>query len=352
MAKRKKKVSRVLRSDGYIELPWYKRLKFLVTGANGGQGYDVILSGPSAAGKTVAGYMIAEDLGYECIVQQCHRRMETEDFRGTRSIKPGPKGMPITGFDPGPVLHAVQRAIHWRKLWQEMTEKDAPKGKNKNYRAYKGVVWLGDELNLVDPGMLAFLNNLLQRDKNSKIVVPETGKSYDRPPNLIILGTMNPEYAAANQLSEAMLSRVVLLECPAMQFEDVRDILAIRCPNNSMVRLVARTMGAIRAAHGQQEITWDPDLRTMQQLLDYWYALEPEWERTNAMARFKTCLDEIVGPKIGWYETFAHVRNGIWDAVCAMNPSEDVDEPDGKPKLLALSGDDMSGKNIEVEDGE
>ncbi len=282
------------RRDGFIELAWYHTFKFYATEANNGQGYDVMLSGPASSGKTTAAYMLAHDLRYDIVVQQCHRRVEVEEFRGTRSIVPGEAGMPVTGFDPGSLTLAVQRCATSR-----------------------GIVYLIDEINLVDPAMLAILNNLTQRDAHSCLVIPELSTSYPRPPNLIIVGTKNPEYAGTNQLSEAFLSRIVLLECPMMGHKELRDITLAKFPRNpDMVDITVRVMQYIETARINEQHQWEPDLRTMLQFLDLWLIREPKWKRGQPFITMSVVFESVIGPKIGWCDTTAAVRSGLIASIC------------------------------------
>jgi len=295
------------RRDGFIELPWYATLKHFATKANNKKGYDLVLTGPASSGKTTAAYMLAHDLKYDIVVQQCHRRVEVEEFKGTRSIVPGKGGMPITGFDPGSLTRAVLEC-----------------------RTKKGVVYLIDEIALVDPAMLAILNNLTQRDKHSCLSVPELGKEFQRPDNLIIIGTMNPEYAGNHSLSEAFLSRVVLLECPMMSRQHVRSIMLLHYPKPVHVNMATRLMFYIESGRINQIHQWEPDLRTMLQFLDLWIALEPGFSNGRPLDNMLAAFEQVIAPKIGWIDSYASVREAIKKAIRASLgsgiPADDDDD--------------------------
>jgi hypothetical protein len=302
------------RADGFIELPWYPRLVFIATKANHGDGWDAILKGPSASGKTTAGYMLAHDLGYEIVVQQCHRRVEVEDFRGTRSIIPGKGGIPVTGFDPGSLTRAIMLC-----------------------ETAKGVVFIIDEINFVDASMLAILHNITQRDTHSALVIPETGKVYPRPRNFIIVGTMNPEYMGTNPLGEALTSRVVQIETPMLSYQQIRDILATHFPKRlGHVEATARIMGYIETCRIQEQHQWEPDLRTMHQFLDIWTMSEPDWKRGMPLNRMAIAFDEIIGPKIGWRDTFFQVRKGLCDGIMSSIGTR------------VVRGDDITGEQAQL----
>lgn len=318
------------RPDGFLPLPWYETFKFLATDANNGSGWDVALTGPASSGKTTAGYMLAHDLGYEIIVQQCHRRVEVEDFRGTRSIVPGKGNVPVTGFDPGTLTQAVTRATDYQN----------------SSRAPHGIVYLVDEANLVDPAMLAILNNLTQKDKHSGLSVPETQSFYPRPPNLIIVFTLNPEYLGTQQLSEAFTSRVVKLECPMMDLATVRKIMDNRFPKFPDHCLAAsRIMGYIESCRKQETHQWEADLRTMFQFLDIWIKEDPSWHRGVPGTSAVSVLDRIIGPKIGWMDSIASVRKGLCDAILSTINTKfnDDDNP-------TLDGDDDPDNLLDDDD--
>ena len=282
-----------VRKDGNITLPWYDRFVFMATRANQGRGWDIVLAGPSSSGKTYAAYMLAHDLGWDIVVQQGHRRIEVEELRGTRSIIAGKGGMPITGFDPGTLTKALQMCDN-----------------------AKGVVFLFDELNLLDAGMLNMCNNLTQRDEHSALVVPELGITIPRPKNFLFVGTMNPEYTAVNSLSEAFLSRIVKIECPMMGLQQVRAILSLKfVGNKDMVDIAARTMSYVETARRNEQHQWEPDLRTMMQFLDAWINTQSGWTKGTSLDTMARVFDEIVGPKIGWNDTFLATRKGLRDAI-------------------------------------
>jgi len=284
-----------IRKDGCIKLPWYDHFVFMATKANGGKGWGVILSGPSSSGKTFAAYMLARDLGYELVVQQGHRRIEIEELRGTRSIVAGKGGMPVTGFDPGTITRALQLC---------------------SQKGVKGVVFDFDEINLVDPGMLGAINNLNQMDENSVWVVPELQTTYKRPSNFIFVGTMNPEYAAVNPLSEAFMSRIVVIECPMMDIQAVRTILSLKFKGcQDMVDATARAMNYIETARRNEQHHWEPDLRTMIQFLDAWHREQPNWKKGTSLNTMASVFDAIIGAKIGWRETVMPARKGLRDSI-------------------------------------
>lgn len=315
-----------LRKDGFIPLSWFDDLNFMATLANGGSGWDTILTGPASSGKTTGAYALAHDLNYEIIVQQCHKRVEVEDFRGTRSIIQGKGNVPITGFDPGTFTMAVEHAIRYEE-------------QHKVGQGYKGVVYLIDEINLVDPSMLAILNNMTQRDKHSCLVIPETGARYPRPSNLIIIGTMNPEYIGTNQLSEATISRIVKLECPMMRPDEIRAILHLKFPNHILhADIAARVMQFIESGRRNEQFQWEPDLRTIIQFLDLWVHRDTSWKRGRPFDIMADCLDKIIGPKIGWRDTFTAQRKGLCDAIRS-----------GLGDRMA-AGDDVNAASLSLDD--
>lgn len=309
------------RKDGFMELSWYKNVVFFATKANGGKGYDLILSGPASSGKTTAAYMLAHDLKYEIVVQQCHRRVEVEDFRGTRSIVPGKGGMPITSFDAGSLTHSVQ-----------LCEKA------------RGVVYCIDEINLVDPAMLAILNNLTQRDAHSCLVMPELNRTYPRPDNLIIIGTMNPDYQGTNQLAEAFLSRIVILECPMMDSRELKEIMLTKFPQNpNMVEATVRVMNYIEACRKNEQHHWEPDLRTMFQFHDLWLSREPKWKRFTPWNTGQEVFEDVIGPKIGWKDSYSSIREGLCNAITTSL---------GRPASEESSGDITEAPDVTPNDDE
>ena len=315
-----------VRKDGNIVLPWYERFKFMATKANKGNGWDIVLTGPSSSGKTWAVYMLARDLGWDIVVQQGHRRIEVEELRGTRSIIAGKSGMPITGFDPGTLTKALQMCA------------ECP-----------GVVFLFDELNLLDAGMLNMTNNLTQRDEHSALVVPELGITIPRPKNFLFVGTMNPEYEAVNHLSEAFLSRIVKIECPMMNLQQVRAILSMRCgAPRDMVDVASRSMNYIETARRNEQHQWEPDLRTMIQFLDAWVYTEPQWKKGDPLDKMSIVFDEIIGPKIGWKDTFYPTRKGLRDAIVVSLGGIIREEQLGD--LMMPDVDDMEGLDTTFSD--
>lgn len=269
----------------YVMLSWYSNFFSIAK-----LGYDVLLVGPSSSGKTIAAYALAKRLGYDLVIQQGHRRVESEALIGSRSIVPGPNGHPVTGFDPGTLLHSLQ-----------LCKKAA------------GVVFLIDEVNLIDPGMLACLNNILQRDEHSRLYVPEMERDFPRPNNWKFIGTMNPDYIGTHPLSQAFISRPVLLETPVMKRSEALKVLHLNYPSVPAHRLaiVGHTMQVMHQLRNQGRHDWDVDIRTMFQLLDYWIIAEPNFSIGLGVNNYLTCVDAICGPKIGYIDGMGPTRKAI-----------------------------------------
>ena len=162
------------RSGREVFAPHYRRMKDWCS-----EGEPVLLEGPAATGKTYSIRQLAKQFNAALYVQQAYRTLAVEDIRGSRGLNS--EG---TTFEPRDARSLARDLNGWFFI---------------------------DELNVADPAIICLLNNLL--DGSGEVTIPETGDVVKRSDKWRFFGAYNAGCVATGQLSEALVSRCVVIEC-------------------------------------------------------------------------------------------------------------------------------------------
>jgi MoxR-like ATPase len=222
-----------------------------------GSGLHTILVGPRGTGKTTAVRRAARELGRPLFAVQGHSDLSIEDLRGCPGLKDG-----SSTFIPGPVVRAVR----------------------------EGGLLLFDEVNLVRPGVVAWLNNVL--DTEGLLSVPETGEAVSVHPQFLACFCYNEGYAGTREPNEAFKDRCRVIFCDYWPKE--RELHLLRAVLPGVAGIDARRMievaHAVRGARRNGAVDFDFSIRTLRQ-----WGLDA-YERTmDLLESFKA----VVLPKVG-----------------------------------------------------
>jgi hypothetical protein len=251
-------------------------------------GDPILLQGVAASGKTYSVHQLADEAAMNLWPQQVYTSLPVEDIRGTRGLNE--KG---TTFEPGTLVRSLQDPRGW---------------------------YLMDEVNLGDPGIISLLNNLL--DGSGFVSIPETGQKVHRPDHWRFFGTLNPGYVATRELSQALKSRCVVIDCDYFPPDIEAELIRRVCPGlGDKTRVVVDICHIIRRSRDSGEHDFDMCLRTAWQLAT-------RWDETGDLLN---SLRQIVLPKIGDRFMCGPVREGLYQAVELLLSTDATNKRKSKP---------------------
>jgi len=173
----------------------------------GASGFDpLLITGPTASGKSSLAEQVAARLNQPAYIVPCHERMEVPDLFGRFVVRDGS----MTWVD-GPVIAGLKDPA--------------------------GAWIIMDEFDSMEPGALLGINPVLE---GRKFIVPETGEFIDPVANgaKIIctgntagMGDQTGEYLATKRQNVATMGRFAVMEMAYPTEEEELDILSLHRPD-------------------------------------------------------------------------------------------------------------------------
>lgn len=241
-----------------VELPWFSEMEVAVN-----FGFSIALMGPRGTGKTSAVKNLARRMGKALHCIQGHSDVTVEELRG----EPGLKGGDST-FTSGLVVQAAERG-DWA---------------------------LFDEANLGRPGVLAWMNNVL--DEDGIISIPATHQSISVSKGFRAFFCFNAGYQGTRAMNEALLDRTRVIYCPYWTEEQELEALYYdlesnyRRPDRDLeeLRSMIKIANSVRAARRKGTVDFDFSYRTLKQwAVDFYH-------RTNDIMK---SFESVVLSKVG-----------------------------------------------------
>lgn len=261
------------KSSVWIEPDWWKRMMYHL-----GNQTPVCLSGPPGTGKTTAAMKAAIELGLTPYVIQGHGFTEPEELRGTHALRADDKGNIVTGWDYGVVVRSLMD----------------PEG-----------MLIIDQIDAFRDGVQFMLYSLT--DDHRRIDIPQTGETFKVHDKWQFIATMNPNCRGTQQLSEPLIDRLIIVECPPLHERDELKVLIARYPSlpKTVARKIIEVTKVVRSTRKNDHHEFDMSLRTMFHMAEDWHFTQDLYATFTA----------IVLPKVGDPETANVTRQPIIDAV-------------------------------------
>lgn len=199
-------------------------------------GQNLLLNGPTGAGKSSLIENFCARLGIEVYRVACHGRMEFQDLLGSWRLVKGQDGGPVQTWHDGPLPMAART----------------------------GAVLLLDEINFLHPSVVGGLNSVLD---GAPILIPETGETIVPHPNFRVAATGNAvnfdddasRYKGIQRQNIAMLDRLMVGEVDYLEPLDESRVVYAAAPKLPawIIQLFIATANEVRGQFksGQMETT-------------------------------------------------------------------------------------------------
>ncbi|WP_430075798.1 ATP-binding protein [Paenibacillus ferrarius] len=158
-------------------------------------GKNVLLKGPTGAGKTKLAEHISALFGLPMHAVNCSTDLDAEALLGFKTLQYSALGQSEIAFIPGPILLAMT----------------------------KGHLLYIDEINMAKPETLPLINGVL--DHRRSITNPFTGEVVRAHPDFRVIAAINEGYVGTVPMNEALKNRFVTVEVPYLQGEGLHMLL-------------------------------------------------------------------------------------------------------------------------------
>lgn len=189
---------------------------------------NLMLVGPTGAGKSSLVEQYAARMNREVIRVGCHGRMEFSELVGAQKLTRDAQGGVVTSYQDGPLVTAMRR----------------------------GSILLLDESNFLHPSVVGGLNGVLD---GAPLLNPDTGEVIHPAPGFRIATTGNPEssdYRGTNRQNIALLDRYMVIEVDYLAPEIEAKVIhkAAGKLTGEVIDLMVRVAGEVRTAYKESTI--------------------------------------------------------------------------------------------------
>ncbi|MFC4766777.1 ATP-binding protein [Effusibacillus consociatus] len=157
-------------------------------------GKNVLLKGPTGAGKTKLAEYLSYLFGQPLHSVNCSVDLDAEALLGFKTLVQE-KGKPVVEFLPGPIIKAMKSG-HFLYI---------------------------DEINMAKPETLPILNGVF--DYRRMITNPFTGEVVRSKEGFGVITAINVGYVGTVPLNEALKNRFVVIDVPYLQGERLKQLL-------------------------------------------------------------------------------------------------------------------------------
>jgi len=292
----------IMPSASQIYHPKFRMAEFLVTRFRhcGGQG-------PTSSGKTYMFMQIGCQRGFDVYLFQCHERVVAEELRGSRGLEFKADGSGGTRFDYGIATMSLLAAAGRDKICADPGARKMAKvaGQSLNAAAAgRKVMLLVDEITLVQPGVQALLNGLL--DATGYLTIPETGERVLRPKTWVFCCTCNPGYLGNRELQEALKDRLVMFDMQVDEKTEAQiiietsqkwDLDPVTDMGLNCLQLIAAETRKLRK---ENSLPYDLGTRTLLQIeeIAQFMALVDNKGKMTSNVYYRA-MQEVLMPKVG-----------------------------------------------------
>ena len=275
--------------------------------------WNVLLEGPTSAGKTTVVEFLAAYCGHRCLRINNHEHTDVQEYTGFYTSDSSGKFR----FKDGILVEALRNG-YWLIL---------------------------DELNLAPSEVLESLNRLL--DDNRELFIPETNEVIRPHPNFRLFATQNPSgvYGGRKPLSRAFRNRFVELHIGDIPPNEMITILEARCAcPSSHAKLLVNTMNVLRQRRSSSGLFRGKDgLITPRDLL--------RWAERQSMSKSDLAVEGymLLGERLREEKEKELVRKAISDQFHTDINTENVyhsDQSWSRVALHKLRGDNTSVSSV------
>jgi nitric oxide reductase NorQ protein len=201
-------------------------------------GKNVLLKGPTGAGKTKFAETLSSLFNQAMFSVNCSVDLDAESLLGFKTLTYNNEGKQVIDFVPGPVINAMNHG-HFLYI---------------------------DEINMAKPETLPLLNGVL--DYRRRITNPFTNQVITANEGFGVIAAINEGYIGTVPLNEALKNRFVVIEVPYIEGEQLKSIIKsnTKLADDKLIDLFVKLSGDL--IEGTKKGKLSEDAASVRALLD------------------------------------------------------------------------------------